>query len=249
MGRSTELATRAALATAGVLAGELAWAVARRVPAFTDLDASGFEGREGAPSLTLAVLGDSSCTGPGLHDPSQIWVRELARMLGDSFRISVVSFAVGGSVAGDVVRTQLPEAALLQPDIAMVSVGANDALRGVSLKTFRRHLDTIAGTLSASADLVVLSGVGDLGSIPRLAPPLENLYRRRGQALNAIHHHVGQRHGVIVADQWAWTAQEFQRRPELFSPDLFHPTAEGHRLWATVAFETLEPHLHRLERG
>jgi lysophospholipase L1-like esterase len=170
-------------------------------------------------------------------------------MLGDSFRVEVVSFAVGGSRASDLVRTQLPPAAALRPDVALVSVGGNDALRGVPLASFRSHLDTIAATLAATAGLVVLSGVGDLGSIPRLAPPLDRLYRRRGQQLNGIHHEVAQRHGVVVADQWAWAAQEFQRRPDLFSPDLFHPTAEGHRLWAQVAVETLEPHLHQFARG
>jgi lysophospholipase L1-like esterase len=232
-----------------LLAGELLWAIARPVPAFEDLDASGQEGDSGNPPLRLAVLGDSSCTGPGLDDPAGIWVRVLARDLGDRFHVTVRSFAIGGSRAVDLVRSQLANAIEWGPDIALVSVGGNDALKGVSIGAFERHLTTVIAGLAATTPVVVLSGVGDLGSIPRLLPPLDRLFRARGLKLNEIHHRVGARHGVVVADQWRWAAQEFSRRPDLFSEDLFHPGPDGHRIWADVARETIEPHLARFIPG
>ncbi len=230
---------------AALLAGELLWAIARPVPAFEDLDASGREGDPSAPPLRLAVLGDSSCTGPGLDDPADIWVRVLARTLADRFHVSVRSFAIGGSRAVDVARSQLGGAIGWSPDIAFVSVGANDALKGVSIRTFERHLGTVVAGLVTTSALVVLSGVGDLGSIPRLLPPLDRIYRARGLQMNDVHHQVGARLGAVVADQWSWAAHEFARRPDLFSADLFHPGPDGHRIWAAVAGETIAPHLAR----
>ncbi len=236
---------RATKGGTALLAGELLWAVARPLPAFEDLDASGREGDPAAAPLRLAVLGDSSCTGPGLDDPADIWVRVLGRQIGDRFNVTIRSFAIGGSRAVDLARSQLRSAIEWAPDVAMVSVGANDALKGVPLRVFERHLATVVAGLAATTPLVVLSGVGDLGSIPRLLPPLDRILRARGMRMNGIHQQVGARHGAIVADQWAWAAHEFARRPELFSPDLFHPGPDGHRIWAEVARETIEPHLGR----
>lgn len=246
MTNPARLAKRAVLGTAAILTGELVYAVTRRVPVFDDLDASGREGDPRLPRLRLAVLGDSSCTGPGLDDPADIWVRAFARSIGDRFRVDVRSFAIGGSRAVDVVSHQLAAAVRWRPDIAIVSVGGNDALKGVTPRSFKRHLETIVTGLKADASLVVLTGVGDLGSIPRLLPPLDRIYRARGLTMNQIHHDVGERHDVVVADQWVWAAQRFSDDPSLFSADLFHPGAEGHRVWARVAEETIEPYLESL---
>ena len=231
-----------------MLAAQAAWVVGRPLPWYSDLDASGREGREDGVPLTIAVLGDSTCTGPSLDEPSQIWVRSLARMIGDRFAVEIRSVAVGGARAADVARRQLEPAMALAPDIAIVSVGGNDALRGVPYRTFERHLDAIVSGLAEVSGMVMLSGVGDLGSIPRLPQPLRGVCRRRGRVMNLIHQRVGRRHGAVVADQWAWAAGEFNRHPELFCPDLFHPGPAGHEVWARVAFETLNPHLDAWER-
>lgn len=236
-------ASRVLGAGAAVVLGQVAWAVWRPLPSFTDLDPSGFEGPLNGTPLRMLVLGDSSCTGSGLEDPADIWVRVLARLLGeDGFRVEVVSVAVGGSKASDLVRGQLDPALAAGGDVAVVSVGGNDALRGVRVPTFEAAIDTLVARLSAEVPIVALSGVGDMGTVPRLPPLLAAAARRRGKAMNAAHQRVAQRYGVLVADQWAWAVERF-RDPSIFSPDLFHPNAEGHRVWADVAYELLSPAL------
>lgn len=230
-------------AGAAAVLGQVAWAVWRPLPSFPDLDPSGFEGPENGRPLRMLVLGDSSCTGSGLEDPSDIWVRVLACRLGeDGYRVEVVSLAVGGAKASNVVRDQLGQALDAGGDLAVVSVGGNDALRGVRIPVFEAALDTVVERLAASVPLVALSGVGDMGTVPRLPPLLAAAARRRGKAMNAAHQRVAKRHGVLVADQWAWAVKRF-RDPSIFSPDLFHPNAEGHRVWAEVAYDLLSPTL------
>lgn len=228
-------------AVVAVIAGQLAWTIWRPLPTFTDLDPSGFEGPEDGVPLRILALGDSSCTGSGLDDPRDIWIRVLARMLGEhGYRVEVMSFAVGGSKATDLVSDQLKSALAAGGDVAIVSVGGNDALRGVRLGAFEAALDTLVAELSGVVETVALSGVGDIGTVPRLSPTLAAAARRRGRAMDAIHHVVAERHGALVADQWAWAAERFRDRT-IFAPDLFHPNATGHRVWAEVAYELLAP--------
>lgn len=228
-------------AAVAIIAGQLAWTIWRPLPTFADLDPSGFEGSEEGIPLRILVLGDSSCTGSGLDDPGDIWLRVLARMLGDhGYRVEVTSFAVGGSKAADLVNDQLGPALAAGGDVAIVSVGGNDALRGVRLGAFEEALDTLVRELSGVVTTVALSGVGDMGTVPRLPPVLAAAARRRGRAMNTIHHLVAERHGALVADQWAWAAERFRDRT-VFAPDLFHPNAIGHRVWADVAYELLTP--------
>jgi lysophospholipase L1-like esterase len=230
-------------AATAVVVGQAAWAIWRPLPTFVDLDSSGTEGPEDGTPLRMVVLGDSSCTGSGLQDPSDIWVRVLARMIGThGYRVEVVSFAVGGSKASDLVQDQLRPAVELGGDIALISVGGNDALRGVRLAPFEDALDTLVSSLSGAVGTLALSGVGDMGTVPRLPHTIAAAARRRGRAMNAIHHRVAARHGVLVADQWAWAVERFKDRT-VFSPDLFHPNADGHRVWAEVAYELLAPTL------
>jgi acyl-CoA thioesterase I len=235
------LAARSAGAALAVVAGQLAWAIWRPLPTFPDLDPTGFEGPEDGKPLRIVVLGDSSCTGSGISDPSDIWVRVLARRLGThGFRVEIVSLAVGGSRAADLVRDQVESAVAFGGDIALVSVGGNDALRGVGLRVFEEALETITDRLAAEFPVIALSGVGDIGTVPRLPPVLSAAARRRGRAMNRIHQVVAERHNALVADQWAWAAARFRDR-SVFAPDLFHPNEEGHKVWAEVAFELLAP--------
>ncbi len=235
------LATRSAGAILAVIAGQLAWVIWRPLPTFPDLDPSGYEGPETGEKLRIVVLGDSSCTGSGIADPRDIWVRVLARRLGThGFRVEIISFAAGGSRASDLVQDQIGPAIESGGDIALVSVGGNDALRGVGLRVFEESLQTITERLTSAFPVVALSGVGDIGTVPRLPPPLAAAARRRARAMNRIHGVVAESHGALVADQWAWAAARFRDR-SVFAPDLFHPNEEGHKIWAEVAFELLAP--------
>lgn len=151
------------------------------------------------------------------------------------------SYAVGGSTARDVVVDQLDGAVRFGPDLALVSVGANDVIKGVPLRRFAEHLDTVVDRLSSVAETVVTSGVGDLGAIPRLAPPLRELVARRGLRADQIHTDVTVAYGALKVDQWAWASTEFRTRRDVWSRDHFHPNEKGHEIWADVCWETVGP--------
>ena len=227
---------------AATVAIQVLAAVARPVPRQEQFDASGLVG-SGQERWRWVVVGDSTTTGPGLTSAEQIWVRQLAARFCVGRCIEVASYAIGGSRARDVVAHQL-EAATEEPaDIAFVSVGANDVLKGVSAADYAHHLEVIVSRLAAVHRMVVLSGVGDLATIPRLRRPLSDLVARRGRRFDAITSQVAQRHGVLKVDQWTLTAPGFRATPGVFSADLFHPTPIGHTIWADAAEATIRHHL------
>src|SRR5690606_14805493 len=143
-------------------------ALLRPAPRLPEFDPSGDFGDPGNPTVRIAVLGDSSVTAPGVAHPDETWIRIAMRRLADhGHHVVLESFAVGGSKAIDVRNGQLGATLEARPDIAIVSVGANDAIRGVPLRAFERDLDATVVELRAAGIDVVLSGVGDLGTIPR----------------------------------------------------------------------------------
>lgn len=216
------------------LLGQVLYAVLRPVPFQPEFDASGLVG-SGTPAQRWIVLGDSTTTAPGVEGPDDIWVRQLASRF--DVPIEIVSLAVGGSRARDIVRDQLDPALSTRADIAFVSVGANDVLKGVSLAEFTANLDEIVRRLTRVHDLVVLSGVGDLATIPRLHRPLSDVVRRRGRVFDRVSAAVAERYGAAKVDNWA-TAPHF-RQPGMFSADMLHPTPAGHTVWADAVEATI----------
>lgn len=232
---------RAGAATAAVMAAELAYAVLRPSPDQEEFDASGIVGA-GEP-LHIGIMGDSSCTGPGLAHADEIWVRQTGRLLAErGFEVRLSSVAVGGARASDVLRDQLPQLLATDPDIVMIAIGSNDALKGAPPAAFERDLTAIVEALSTTRALVVLAGVGDLGTIPRLLPPLRQIIRARARRFDSIHEAVARRYGLPKADQWSEAARVLAD-PATFTPDLFHPGPRGHAAWAQVALDVLSPHL------
>jgi lysophospholipase L1-like esterase len=223
---------------------ELAFAYLWPAPRQIEFDASGTFGEDyPGPPLRLAAMGDSTLTAPGVSEADEIWIRQVARRLADVTRrpVELRSFGVSGSTSLDVLVDQLPRALDFDPHLAVVSVGANDVIKGVSMRKLHDNLDRIVAALAGSGVQVILSGVGDLGTIPRLAPPVRQMASRLGRRADRIHQQVADRHGVIKAEQWAWASHEFRRRRDVWSADRFHPNGAGHEIWATTCWEVLEP--------
>ena len=223
---------------------EAAYAVLRKVPFQEEFDASGSLGPPDGKPLVMVVIGDSTCTGPGVSDPSELWCRLVASRIAErGHRVTIKSFAVGGATTSTALQTQVPEAEAFDADLTFVAVGTNDVIHQVSLPTLEKNLDDIVRRLSQTSQQVVVAGIGDLGTVPRLLPPLRQLASRRGRRADAVQARVAARHGAIKADLWGAAAEAFRTDPSIFSADLFHPASPGHLVWAEAAWEALEPHL------
>lgn len=247
MMRRTLLFTAVAVGSWWAAATYLEW---RRLPSFVGADASGTFGDSTLPHLSMAVLGDSSCTGPGLERIEDVWVQRVGRALGERFHVTMDSYAVGGSKAADVLSSQVPQATNGHHyDMTIVSVGANDMLYGVTVSTFRQQLRAVVDALAPASDAIVLSGVGDMGSIPRLPALLRWPARARGLAADRAHATVAtDRPNVFKVPLWS-RAEEFRHDLSLWAPDLFHASAAGHALYADAALPTVNAAIDEILKG
>jgi lysophospholipase L1-like esterase len=211
------------------------------LPSFPNQDPSGVFGGPQSPKLRIVAVGDSSLTAPGVVDPDNIWIRYAARRLAQDYRVELISLAVGGSKARDVIEGQLAEAVRLEPDVAVVSVGANDALRGVPAEVFRRRLTIIVERLAETGAGVVLFGMGDFGSIPRLPSTLRLWVSRRSRIFDEICREVAvSLPGVVKVFTRGRGSSAFFEDPDLFAGDQFHAGDRGHLLLGKESFEALE---------
>lgn len=237
----SKLLRRGAIAGFALLGLEAAYAVLRPAPILEQFDPSGEFGDPVNPTLRVAVLGDSSVTAPGVTGPHEIWVSLICSRLADRRHVILESFAVGGSMADTVIAEQLDKALVFQPHVAFVSVGANDALKGAPIRKFEENLDHLIGTLVGSGANVVQSGVGFLGTIPRLYPPLSTLMERRARRFDAVHWRVAAIHGTAVVDQRSDDPTIWNRDRTLWAEDFFHVSAAGHARWAETVWRTVDP--------
>lgn len=228
---------RPPLAAAGLLTGQLVHAAYREdLPTLDNQDPSGVFGDPDAPPLTIVFMGDSSVTAPGVDPLDHSWPRQVGLHLGERYRVDATAVAVGGSKARDVLHEQLDRALALEPDIAYVSVGSNDALRGTPVARFEREYTEIVDRLHREVPAVGLSGIGDLGTIPRLPELAKGLARIRGRAINAAVARVSAQYPrTVKSNAWHVMATVFETNPAMFAPDLFHASAEGHLVFARVA--------------
>jgi lysophospholipase L1-like esterase len=210
------------------------------LPSFPNQDPSGTFGQPGLTPLRIVALGDSSITAPGVEDLDNMWLRRIARTLSSDYSVELISVAVGGSKARDVRNNQLDAATELKPDIAVISVGANDAIRATPVYRYRNEMHSIVAELHAASGAVFVLGLGDLGSIPRLPPILRSGLSRRAARFDAAAWAVAARFPKAVKGPTSGPmSTAFWKDRELFAGDLFHAGDRGHGVFAEQALPAI----------
>lgn len=231
------------LAGVGVFAGQVLRSAHRGdLPSHNNQDPSGDFGDPDLPRLRVVLLGDSSITAPGVDPLDDSWPRRMARYLSDRYHVQLRSVAVGGAKARDVLRDQLEPALEAKADMALVSVGANDALRGTSVARFEREIDTIITTLESAVDMVGVCGIGDLGTVPRLPDLARSMSRVRARSFDAAIRRVAATHPDVVKSRaWGKLWEPFEENPDvIFASDQFHASAAGHAIFAASVIPVVD---------
>ena len=101
-----------------------------------------------------------------------------------------------------------------KPDLVILELGANDALRGISPDITRRNLDTIIARLSERNIRVLLAGM--------LAPP--NMGDNFANDFNAIYPELAAKHDIPL---YPFFLDGVAARAEYLLDDGMHPNVEG----------------------
>ncbi len=178
--------------------------------------------------LRTVWLGDSTAAGVGAAADVGVVGRQVARRLGRPVDVRVL--ASSGDRVSDVVTDQLSRVPP-ETQVVFVSVGANDATHLTGSESFTSSYRKVLGGLPADT-CVVLLGVPDLGSAPRLAQPLRAVAGWRGRFLDRRVRELARESGATYVDIGGATGPAFRRDRALFSRDGYHPSDAGYGLWA-----------------
>jgi len=166
-----------------------------------------------AVRLRLAVLGDSLAAGYGLA-PVDGFTAQLERALrARGHAVDVLNHGVAGDTsAGGRQRVGW----LLQdrPQIVLVELGANDALRGLEPTQLEMHLDSILTDLLDAGVVPLLAGM----RAPR------NLGKDYAERFDAVYPRLADRHGVAL---YAFFLDGVAGVDALNQRDGLHPNAWG----------------------
>ncbi|WP_334189477.1 arylesterase [Noviherbaspirillum sp.] len=181
-------------------------------------------------SKTVLVLGDSLSAEYGLARGSG-WVALLEKNLqAEKLDARIVNASISGETTSGG-RSRLP--ALLEqhkPDVVVIELGGNDALRGLALNATEDNLATMITASQKARARVLLVGMQ--------IPP--NYGRDYAQKFAAIYARLAKEKKT---DLVPFLLEEVAEQPQLFQGDRIHPTAEAQPLILKNVWPHLKPML------
>ena len=166
-----------------------------------------------AAPVAILALGDSLTAGFGLAEAESFPAQLQAALVARGIAARVMNGGVSGDTsAGGLARLDWSLAD--KPDLVILELGANDALRGLDPAATRANLDAILARLKAAGVAVLIAGMR--------APP--NMGAEYTQAFDAIFPEIAASHGVPL---YPFFLDGVAVDRNLNQADLIHPTAAG----------------------
>lgn len=186
---------------------------------------------EQGAELRILVLGDSLSAGYGLPAAEAFPAQLEQALRRNGLAVKVINAGVSGdTTAGGLAR--LDWALADRPQLVIVQLGANDALRGIDPEQARANLDAILTRLQREGMQVLLAGM----RAPRnLGPDYYTKFDR-------IYGDLARKHRVALDP---FFLEGVALRPELNQADGLHPNAEG----VAVVVRRLLPQVQKLLTG
>lgn len=225
-------------------------------------DSTGWYGRgRPGPAVKVALLGDSSAAGYGVHAVQDTPGAHLASGVaeGADRRVHLRSVAFVGAQTRDL-SGQIDRALGAEPQVVVIMIGANDVTHSRLPSESVRLLAAAVRRLREYGAEVVVGTCPDLGTIKPIAPPLRQVARLWSRRLAAAQTIATVEAGGRSVSLASVLAPENTSTPALlFGPDRFHPSAAGYASLASVLlpsvlasvgvvpFEELVPEAYRGE--
>ncbi len=185
--------------------------------------------------VRLFVLGDSLAAGYGLPQDAGFEAQLGTALKAGGYDVQIIDGAVSGDTsAGGLAR--LDWALADGADAAIVELGANDGLRGVSPGTMKTNLSTILDKLAARHVPVLLAG---MYAPPNMGPEYQRQFR-------AVFDSLGKRPDVVYEPFFMDGVAE---DPALIQPDGLHPNAAGVKKEVALIMPFVEKLLAKVKRG
>jgi acyl-CoA thioesterase I len=173
-------------------------------------------------------FGDSLTAGLGLPASEAFPAKLEAWLHGQGIGARVVNAGVSGDTTADGLA-RLDWALADKPDLVVLALGANDALRGINPSTVHDNLDKIIVKIQASGARVLLLGM--------LAP--SNWGEEYKHTFDGIFPELARAHRLPL---YPFFLEGVAMKPELNQPDGLHPNERG----VAVLVDRIAPMVARL---
>jgi len=187
-----------------------------------------------ADKLHIVVFGDSLTAGYGLSEKAAFPARLEDALQRRGFAVRVSNAGVSGDTsAGGLAR--LAWTLGDRPDLMIVELGANDALRGLNPQQTRQNLDRILSRLSQRHILALLAGM----KAPR------NLGEDYYTKFDRLYPELARRHQVPF---YPFFLEGVAGVPDLNQADGIHPNAAGVEVIVRRILPLVEDCLEQLQK-
>jgi acyl-CoA thioesterase I len=166
-----------------------------------------------ARTSAILAFGDSLTAGMGLPASAAFPARLAVRLHDQGFDVKMINGGVSGDTTTDGLA-RLDWALADKPDLVILALGANDALRGIDPRIVRANLDKMIGKIQASGAKLLLLGM--------LAP--SNWGAEYQHQFDAIYPDLAKAHGVPL---YPFFLEGVAMNPNLNQPDGVHPNEHG----------------------
>ena len=184
-----------------------------------------------AAERVIVAFGDSLTAGLGVTPEESYPARLQARLRAEGYAYRVVNAGSSGDTTAGGLR-RVDWALKNKPDIVIVALGANDALRAQNLASVRQNLDAIVARFQKAGARVLLAGME--------VPP--NYGAQYAADFRKIYVEVARKRGVAFMP---FLLDGVAGKPSLNQADSIHPTAEGYAIVVDHLWRYLQPLLSR----
>jgi len=190
------------------------------------------------PLLKLLIVGDSAAAGVGVPLQNQALSGQLARALGEDFRVSWKLIAQTGHRAKDVLAV-LEETDPEKFDVVVTSIGVNDVTHGTGRQTWIARQEKIIRLLLSKfhSPFIVLSGIPPMHLFPALPQPLRWYLGSRASQFNRA-----LQKAVESCSRCRFVRIDFPLEASYMADDGFHPGARAYAFWADHLANVIRRH-------
>ncbi len=176
------------------------------------------------------ALGDSTAVGVGAQTGGGYPDRLVVKLRAAYPALKLLNLGQSGATSSDVLESQVPRALRTRPRLITLGIGINDVGLQISDDAFAVNLEEIVVQLRKLGVPMAIANIPDLALAPAIVP--RSIYQRRIELFNEHVTATTARHGLTLVDLYTWSRDVLGARPELFSPDGFHPSALGYDVCA-----------------
>lgn len=176
---------------------------------------------------TILFIGDSLTAGYGVKKNEAFPARVEQMLLAKGHKVKVINGGISGSVTAEADR-RLKWYLRAKPDILVLALGANDALKGTPPRVIKANLAKVVDLAQANGIRVVLAGI-------QIFSNYGADYRRE---FEAVYKELASEKKLVLIP---FLLEGVALKKDLNQPDGKHPNAKGHEIIAEHVTRTLEP--------